>query len=87
MTFIYQGPAEVFFSPSDTPELSIVPSAAHTVTLTELAVGTYEVSFLSSPPDESGAYLKIILPDGSAHGGRITSRNGSLMAFLGNVII
>lgn len=88
MTFIYQGPAEVILSPTETPELAVTQSAAHTVTLTEVMVGTYEVSFLSTPPAaERNHYLKLILPDGTEHGGRITSRNGSLMAFMGNLIL
>jgi len=89
MSAIYEGPAQVAFSLQSrydvTNELSLTPC---TVTIVELSAGTYEATiFGGAPRMPVNAYLRVVLPDGTEHGGRITSMIGSTFAFLGNIIL
>ena len=87
MSSTYQGTAQVAFSPDSKYDLvSELSFAQYTIILTEISAGTFEATLTGSTPEVlPDWYMRIVLPDGSEHAGRVTSAMGSRIAFLGNI--
>ncbi|WPO97597.1 hypothetical protein SFA35_13045 [Pseudomonas sp. HR96] len=85
MTSLYQGFAQVAFSEVGIQDFTSFALSLKTITLVDLTPGTYEVTLLGDEPEvATDSYVRILLPDGSEHSGRVTGVCGSTIAFLGN---
>lgn len=89
MTFTYQGPAHVEFSVGSKFQYAAhTQHTSQTLSLTEVVAGTFEACFIGTLPDFGEmTYVRIVLPDGTEHGGRITQQLGSMISFLSNVMV
>lgn len=86
MASLYQGFAQVAFSPVGNYDLSSLDLTLKTITLLDFAAGTYEVTLVGDAPHvETDSYVRILLPDGTEHSGRVTGISGATIAFLGNL--